>query len=433
MISLIDNEFCMKYIKNIDLCRKWLVLAVLALACSGVLSIATVILRMPAVNDLIGGQNVFDSALIIHVNLSVLVWMLSILSIMWATIIDKQYSHITNKAWWFGIIGVSFIAFSIFIPNSVPVKNNYIPILHNIVFLLGLGLFTSSILSNAILVIMCVRVRDAIEIGIYCSALFVILAFICILAAYQTIPHGVDLHGFYEYLFWGGGHILQFAYTQALVIVYMAILQVKNTPFLRILFIINALLVLPAALIYLIYPAFEPELTEFFTTHMKYIGGLLPLIVILYSCRHLKFSLYYANAGLIWSIGLFIYGGWLGVTINEITVTVPAHYHGSVVGITMAFIAFAYLLLSRLGFAAISNKMANIQIFMYGIGQTMHISGLAWMGGYGALRKTAGMILPIEAHIGRIIFVIGGSIAIIAGLMFIIMMIKACRNIITYK
>ena len=420
----------MHYIKNIDLCRKWLVMAVIALAFAGLLSIATVVLRSPAINNLISGGHIFDSALIIHVDLSVLVWMLSMISIMWAMIIDPKHSYITNKAWWLGLLGVSFMVFAILMPDSDPIKNNYIPILHNIVFLLGLGLFTSAILFNAVLVIFFSKVNDAMEFGIYCSAVFVMVAFICILAAYQTIPHGVDLHDFYEYLFWGGGHILQFAYTQALVIVYMFILNIKSTTFLRIMFFVNLLLVIPAAFIYCIYPVYDHDLIEFFTKHMKFIGGLLPIAIIIYSYKKFRFNFNYTNTALIWSILLFVYGGWLGMTINDINVTVPAHYHGSIIAITIALMAFAYFLLPPLGFLAISNRMANIQILMYGIGQTLHISGLAWMGGYGALRKTAGMDLPIEAHMGRIIFIIGGAIAVVAGLMFVIMMFRSFRNFV---
>jgi cytochrome c oxidase subunit 1 len=38
--------------------------------------------------------------------------------------------------------------------------------------------------------------------------------------------------------------------------------------------------------------------------------------------------------------------------IRGVNVVIPAHYHGSIVGITLAFMGLAYVLLPRLGFAA---------------------------------------------------------------------------------
>jgi glucose dehydrogenase len=53
----------------------------------------------------------------------------------------------------------------------------------------------------------------------------------------------------------------------------------------------------------------------------------------------------------------------------------------------------------------------------------MHITGLLLMGGYGALRKTAGMVeatLPIYKGM----FMLGGAITIISGMLFVFLAAK---------
>ncbi|OWZ25614.1 cytochrome C and Quinol oxidase polypeptide I family protein [Wolbachia endosymbiont of Wuchereria bancrofti] len=52
---------------------------------------------------------------------------------------------------------------------------------------------------------------------------------------------------------------------------------------------------------------------------------------------------------LLHSFLLFTYGGVLGILTIEGNVTIHAHYHGSVAGITIAFINSVYWLLPKLG------------------------------------------------------------------------------------
>ena len=115
--------------------------------------------------------------------------------------------------------------------------------------------------------------------------------------------------------------------------------------------------------------------------------------------------------------------------IQGVNVVIPAHYHGSIVGVTLAFMGMAYLLLPKLGFSAPEGRMAAWQPWIYGGGQLMHILGLAISGGYGNIqRKTAGAAqglenLPEIAGMG--LMGLGGLVSIIGGLLFLIVMIRA--------
>ena len=89
-------------------------------------------------------------------------------------------------------------------------------------------------------------------------------------------------------------------------------------------------------------------------------------------------------------MGLFAAGGLIGVFIAGANVRVPAHYHGCIVGVTLALMGLVYRLLPQLGYAAPVGRLANWQPALYGAGQLMHILGLVWSGGYGVQRKVAG-------------------------------------------
>ncbi|MDZ7735147.1 MAG: hypothetical protein U5P41_02620 [Gammaproteobacteria bacterium] len=68
--------------------------------------------------------------------------------------------------------------------------------------------------------------------------------------------------------------------------------------------------------------------------------------------------------GLLWSIVLFGIGGILGFLIDRSDVTIPAHYHGAIVGVTLAFMAMCYYLLPRLGFASPGRRSTLWQVHL---------------------------------------------------------------------
>ena len=138
------------------------------------------------------------------------------------------------------------------------------------------------------------------------------------------------------------------------------------------------------------------------------------------------------RAALVWSIALFASGGIIGIFIQGSNVRIPAHYHGCIVGVTLALMGMAYHLLPRLGYTTPTSRMAAWQPVLYGIGQLMHISGLVWSGGYGVQRKVAGaeQVLRSTGEIaGMGLMGLGGLIAIIGGLMFVLVMLRAMRRV----
>jgi len=135
-----------------------------------------------------------------------------------------------------------------------------------------------------------------------------------------------------------------------------------------------------------------------------------------------------AKSAYLASFTLFAVGGVLGYMIHGVNVVIPAHYHGSIVGVTLAFMGLAYVLLPQLGFREPEGRLARWQAYVYGGGQLIHILGLAWSGGYGVQRKVAGadqVLTSLSQKAGMGMMGLGGLIAVIGGIMFVVVCLRA--------
>lgn len=425
------------------LSRQWLLLGIGALAIAGIFSIILVLMRTPSIQAWIPFHDFFRTALIVHVDLSVLVWMLAMSAMLWSTLIPPSWMIVGRTAFYLACTGTVAIAISPFVGEGNPLLNNYIPVLQNPLFFLGLSLFGCGILFQAATILLNFpSLKDGLDVGIYSSAVITLVALLCFTLSYlgmkAYLQHAsVDIQHFYELVFWAGGHILQFTYTQGMVIGWLLLAAVIgiNIPLSKtgFLFAINLIAVLPMPFVMLSYTIDSPEYTSYFTDHMRYVGGIVPLlagVMILVAWIKTKPSFLRSpeGAAFLSSLLLFTAGGVLGHMIRGVNVVIPAHYHGSIVGVTLAFMGIAYYALPRLGFGEVKGKWAIWQPYIYGGGQLLHISGMAWSGGYGALRKTPGEVLSIQAKMGMGFMGLGGLIAIIGGIIFVVVAIKAIRH-----
>ncbi|WCR57886.1 MAG: hypothetical protein PG980_000358 [Wolbachia endosymbiont of Ctenocephalides felis wCfeJ] len=320
---------------------------------------------------------------------------------------------------------------SAFVPSTEVIKSNYIPVLQNKLFLFGLSLFITSILINAVLTYMSNKQASYLSVGQVGLVIILVSSLLCFVLAHKNMPTGLyhsDKNLFYEYLFWGGGHLLQFAFAQGVFLVYLIMLSssdislASNNKITILPLFINTILVVGAPFTYFVYSVDSAELIQFFTWHMRIAGAVLPCFLIMLVYRNIKTLLDEKGNYLLHSFVLFIYGGVLGVLTIEGNVTIPAHYHGSVVGITIAFMNFVYWLLPKLGCKEIKSSIVRLQIYAYSLGHFLHITGLVWLGGYGALRKVAD--LPsISSVLARICFIMGGAVSVVGGMLFVIIVL----------
>ncbi|MDB2414530.1 cbb3-type cytochrome c oxidase subunit I [Rickettsiales bacterium] len=416
--------------------KLWLILAVAALAIAGLFSLPPVVLRGPFFADKFDVEHIFATSLVIHVDQSVIIWMTAIAAALWTLFIGNNYQRLNKILLYIAALGTLLIALSPFIEHSNPIKNNYVPVLDNISFFIGLGLFALAIFSMSVLVLLKyqnVKGGDAISFGLYAGAFITVISFICFAIAYIQLPEisEVGTHQYYELLFWGGGHILQYVFTTILLSVWLLLGNAcgNSCPigdkYLKLLFLFYVFAVLPAPLFYIFSDTIYDTIT-IFADHMRYFMGLPAALIgisLLFKIFK-KSENFLLKSVMVLSILLFGYGGVLAFMISGTNVTIPAHYHGSIVGITLAFMGLCYYYFPKLGGAEFRGRFVNSQPYIYGVGQFCHITGLAWMGGYGALRKAPGTIASVDSIAAKSMFFLGGSLAIVGGLMFVIIMIK---------
>src|SRR5439155_9067416 len=108
--------------------------------------------------------------------------------------------------------------------------------------------------------------------------------------------------------------------------------------------------------IYLAYDVASVEHHRLLTWLMQFGGGLaIPPIALAVMWAIVRRGPTTADgeplrAALIASIALFGVGGLIGFLIHGSNVKIPAHYHGCIVGVTIALMGLAYLLLPALGY-----------------------------------------------------------------------------------
>lgn len=446
---------------------KWLKNGIIALAIAGLYSIILVLLRTPQLSHFFTDKSMFKSALVIHVNLSVLVWLLSMMAMSWS--LNKFKTGFENVYSILAFLGMVLMALSPLYPESVPIMNNYIPMLENIVFIVGLSLFGVGILCFAVQTVFTsfIRCYDGyggrlIAITNFTSSLMFILVWCCFALSYRELDTLVeivplDLDFYYEMLYWSGGHLLQFIYTQLLVLALLLLVEVwkggevKFSSVYEVLLALNFFLSLAVFVGHAKFDLADGTFKEFYTLHMIYTGGVVPtiFIVLLYFeifQDHKKNIVGFIPISFFASSLLFLSGGLIGVIISGVNVTIPAHYHGSIVGISVALMGLSYLVCFRhkiqenisdnLGvvskFLVLTKKdsseqgikSASWQLLILTIGQLLHVAGLALAGGYGVLRKTPDGDIALSAKIYMGMVGGGGLIAIIGGLMFVYICVK---------
>ncbi len=427
----------------------WLTLGLISLVAAGLFSLLLVLARTPVIQGLIPFLDFFRIALVVHVTLSVLIWLLAIAAATWSLSTTHDKPIWDRVSFSLAALGTGIIIICPFVGVGDPLMNNYVPVLQHPLFYGGLVLFALGILSHLLrALIFRSRISDklsgtsALHAGMTISAVLTLIAILAVAASWRGLPDTMEGRVYFEFLFWGGGHVIQFSYTLVMMIAWVVLAAASGcrfelTPRLTLVFLI--FLALPAITVPFLYLAHDITTAGHrlaFTELMKY-GGLscLPLglavAASLWRADKPQGEGRYLRAALVSSLGLFVVGGILGFMIAGLDIVIPAHYHGATVGVTIAFMGLTYYLLPRLGFGELPERMATWQPYLYGGGQLLHIIGLAWSGGYGVQRKTAGAAQGLEGlsqTAGMGLMGLGGLISVIGGLLFLIVAYKSMRK-----
>lgn len=438
---------------RLGLARAWLWLALAALIGSGVMSILLVLSRTPYLQKIFPLADFFRVALVVHVDLSVLVWFIAFAGLLWSLNGGKRFVTLAWSGWLASAAGAAVMTLAPFLGRGGPIMSNYVPVLEDPLFMSGLALFGigfTLLVLRSLLTAPKVGIRPdggaALAFGLNAASVSAAVALFALLWSLLALPMALEGKAYYELLFWGGGHVIQFTYTLLMLVAWLWLAnacgaRIPLTPRIALLlFAIGLASVFAVPPIYLAYDVTSVEHHRLLTWLMRFGGGLpiLPMglavaigLVRAGRAGRLAPQQRPLHAALVSSLALFAAGGLIGFLIHGSNVKIPAHYHGCIVGVTLALMGLGYHLLPRLGYAQPLSRLAAWQPYLYGGGQLLHIVGLVWSGGYGVQRKVAGseqVLRGAQEIAGMGLMGLGGLIAIIGGVMFLYVMLRAMTH-----
>jgi hypothetical protein len=425
----------------------WLLLALAALVGSGLFSVLLVLARTPGVQSFFPVADFFHVALVVHVDLSVLVWFVAFAGMLWTLNSRPRFPALATAALALAVIGAVIMAAAPFFGRGRPIMSNYVPVLDDSVFLFGLTVFG---IGFALLIVRNLLAPARIGIGLDgegalrfgLNASVVAAAIACVALVWSWFEVPADLSGkpYYELLFWGGGHVIQFTWTLLMLVAWLWLATLIGAPpplSPRLAVLLFAIALASVFVVPVIYLAWDVASIEHHRLHiwlMRFGGGLailpvgLAVLIGLVRSAPGTAATRPLRAALINSLALFALGGLIGFLIQGSDVRIPAHYHGSIVGVTLALMGLTYALLPQFGFGTPQGRLATLQPTLYGGGQLVHIIGLVWSGGYGVQRKVAGsdqVLKSAQEVAGMGLMGLGGLVAVAGGVLFLIVVFRA--------
>lgn len=426
----------------------WAALSAGALAIAGVFALLLAVSRIPGIETIIAWPvGFFHKGLVIHVVFSFVIWFLGCFAML-ASLVTCTGTHNHTRLGRLGPIGaVSAIIATplLFIPaffdRSEASLNNYVPAIIDPVYDAGLLILFGALGLVALRLLANVSGRqvagNAFVAAVAGAGLIYASALTCLVLAWGLLAGVPPSHDFYESLFWGGGHGLQFVNTALVIAAWLLLLacvprhRPVQTAVIAAAMAILVLFAVPMPALYLLFEPFSAEQTQVFTNLQYALGPPAALAVLAVAAalprpwpwRHP------AMACLSLSVLLFTIGGILGLFVDGADTRTPAHYHGVIAGVTLAFMGVFYMvILPRLARPAPSPKWQKIQIHLFAWGQLIACLGLFIAGGHGAPRKVAGAAQGLDGLvpvIGLGMNGLGGLIAVIGGIVFIVLIVRA--------
>jgi cytochrome c oxidase subunit I len=421
--------------------RRWLGLAIGALVIAGSFSLLVVIARLPPIARHITDATFFKRALVIHVDMSLVVWFTAFLAALAHTIPGRHRAGRLGAA--IAAAGMLLMTVSLAL-RAEPVLANYIPVLDHPVYLVGLALVGVGVLVTLLgrrLVPAPGEHAEGHVVAVRGATVAFLLALVTLVASIAGTPAGMPTWSAYELRFWGAGHLLQVAHSAGMLAAWQLLLRgALGAPPLgrRTAAVLVGLLVAPTLAGPLLTAAGTTSLTyQIGFTRLMQFGIFAPVVAALVLCvravlrapparRRDARVLAFAASG-----ALTLLGYVLGAMIRGSDTTVPAHYHAAIGAVTVAYMGVAFTLLERAGARIRHARLARWQPAVFGVGQTIFAAGFALAGAQGMARKTYGQeqhVRTIVETIGLGVMGFGGLIAIVGGVVFLVVAIAAWRS-----
>lgn len=436
--------------------RGWALVAAGSLAIAGIFALLLAASRVPGSDKVIPWPVAFfGKGLVVHVTFSFVVWFLAVFALLTALVTYRlaEDGYGATRLAGLGRAGLLMVSLSFplllvpaFLDGSEPSLNNYVPLIVHGFSEAGLALLFLGVLLPVVRLLANqpwdAGSRQPLALPITAAALIYIAAVAAIVTALVQTAGKAGQGKVYEEIFWGGGHILQFL-NSLMMLAAWSVLARRTVPgaaasWPLVLAAVMLLLGVAAGLsLYAVHGSFTAELRSGFTK-LQYALAPPTLIVALALLAGIG-GIWRQTGRLPWSEPAFVAlvlsavvfgaGGYLGLFVDGADTRTPAHYHGVIAGVNLAFMGlFLTLVLPALGRAPDATALRlRLQILLFGLGQLVASIGLFIAGGYGAPRKVAGAAqgLADPARIGMVLNGIGALVAVIGGVMFIWTVLRA--------
>ncbi|MFQ5464310.1 MAG: cbb3-type cytochrome c oxidase subunit I [Thermodesulfobacteriota bacterium] len=426
----------------------WLGLAVFSLLFAGLFAILIVLARTPGVEGLLAvGRDYVYVGLVGHVVLAFVIWFLAFEGFLWVYTTTAFIGHAEASAGLgfaslaLSALGVGLVVVSAAGGLGAPVLANYVPVLMTPWFYAGLALFAAGIvgtIANSFATAWKARRAGAVlpapAFGMMVAGVAVLTAFVCfaLVGWFQWRAGGaID----FERLNWGGGHVLQFANTVAVVSVWLYLSEKAFGPggvlvggrTARALFLVYLAFIIPAPFIYIFGDPSAQSHLDAFTWLMRWghgpSTGLFILAGLYAIIRRGEFPWKDpVFSSLLLSMIIYVVGGLIAMDIRGVNTKIPAHYHSVIVAITIAFMAVFYLVMPLVGRRVWSGRMASVQPYLYSFGIVLFVAGLYVAGSYGMERKAMAGAQNLDTFwktFGMALMGFGGLVAISGGVTFV--------------
>lgn len=422
--------------------RGWAILAVGALAVAGVFALLLAVSRVPGVEDVFPWPvDFFRKGLVIHVVFSFVVWFLAVFGVLLAMagprLADgrpggRALASLALAGAW---AACPLLFVPAFLDRGEATLNDYVPAIVDPLYYAGVAAMAAA------MAIACVRylvlyaradaARGPIARGLAAAAAIYLVALGCgvlALAALAGVPASFD---FNQDLFWGAGHVLQVLNTLLVVLAWSVLATVARGGGAPPAALAAATWTLVGAAVLglafsVVFPAFSAEQRQAFTD-LQYLFAPATLVVAVTLVRGWPRPLPWREPAflcLALSMLVFGVGGVLGLFVDGADTRTPAHYHGVIAGVTLAFIGlFLAVVLPWLGRPVGGRRVVRVLVWLFALGQLAACIGLFVAGGHGAPRKVAGEAQGLEA-IGAIAGMaangLGGLVAVGGGFLFVL-------------
>ncbi|MBI3581916.1 MAG: cbb3-type cytochrome c oxidase subunit I [Nitrospinae bacterium] len=384
--------------------RKWLVLSVASLGLGGAFAFLVGMARAPFAERLLP-HDYFRHALVGHVNLAIVFWLLLSAVVLWAANFRGENPR---AGFPLALLGTALVAFSALFGSGEAVLNNYVPVLVNPLFFAGLAVFFAGFSISSF-----GRVREAydglssddmVKNGLSTAVFVSAVLFAAVVVSsffFAGKANGGEGKHYYEKLFWTPGHIQQFLNGSLLVAAWYTLARTPlkgGIRFWGFLKTANKSLIFSAALLLALLFFLDPADRRLkIGAEIIYGAGLgIPLFLHIANITRqtLRTRFDYKSpqeASLAFSMVIYLFGVFIAYAGFQNDTRVPAHYHGGVTALTLALMGCYHEMLKKGGREIRFERLARVQPYVYGTGMLLFIAGLFVSGLLGAPRKTPGV------------------------------------------